>query len=86
MKLRSLALAPAIAGVGAGIAAIIISEQNFGSCPLATVGSPPCDHTFPGTTVWIGQTAREISIVALALLISSVAVAVYGRLARHHQR
>jgi len=85
MKPRSLALALAIAGLGAGIAAIVISEQNHGSCPLATVGSPPCDHTFPGTTIWIGQTAREISIVAFALLISSVAVALYGRLAKHHQ-
>ncbi len=84
MKLRTLVLALAIAGVGVGLAAIVISEQNFGSCPLATVGTPPCDHTFPGTTIWIGQTASEISIVALALLVSSVAVALYGSLVKHH--
>ncbi len=80
-------MALTIAGVGFGVAwIVIINGANFGSCPLATVGSPPCDHTFPGTTIWIGQTAGEIMIVAFALLTSGFAIALYGSLAKRHQR
>ena len=85
MNLRTLALVLAIAGAGLLVAAIVINQQNFGSCPAATVGTPPCDHTFSGTTIGIGQTASEVGIVAFALLVTTVAVASYGYLTNLHQ-
>lgn len=67
-------LALAIAGFGTVIAGLMIGSQNIGSCPM---NQPGCDHTFPDTDIWIGQTAMTFMLIGLAILAAALAVGVY---------
>jgi hypothetical protein len=79
MRLMPVAVALVILGIGLGIASITINSQNVGSCPVYPAN---CDHTFPGTNIWIGATAKEVGYASVVVLLSSLAVALYGRFAR----
>lgn len=69
----------AIAGFGIVIAGFLIGSQNIGSCPANQSG---CDHTFSGTDIRIGQTARIIMLIGLAILAAALAVGVYNRMTK----
>ncbi len=72
-------LALAIVGFGTVIAGFLIGSQNSGSCPA---NQPGCDHTFPGTDIWIEQTAKTVMLIGLAVLAAAVAVGVYVRVTK----
>ena len=60
-------------------ASISIAQQNRGSCPD---NYSPCDHTFPGTNVWIGATATEIKTLGFILLAGALGLGAYLALRR----
>lgn len=66
----------AMIGAATVIVGFAISLQGSGSCPT---NQPECDHTFPGTNIWIGATSMTVIVAGLSLLIAAAAVAVYAR-------
>jgi len=79
-----LALSLGIIGAGLILGAFILGSYNTGFCPEHP--SPPlfghslCDHamTIDGITFWISATAEGILAVGAGLLISGMAIGLYG--------
>lgn len=84
MRPKILALSLAVMGVGLVLGAFILGSYNTGFCPEHP--SPPlfgrslCDHamTIDGMTFWISATAEGILAAGAGVLVSSMAVALYG--------
>jgi hypothetical protein len=66
-----------IVGFATVVIGLVVGSQNIGSCPS---NQPDCDHTFPNTGIWIGQTSGAIIIGGLALLVVSLVLTLYRRM------
>jgi hypothetical protein len=83
-----LGLSLGIIGAGLILGAFILGSYNTGFCPEHP--SPPlfghslCDHTMAidGISFWISATAEEILAVGAVLLMSSMAIGLYGMMSR----
>lgn len=75
-------------GLGLVLGAFILGTYNTGFCPEHP--SPPlfgrslCDHamTIDGITFWISATAEGILVAGAVVLVSSMAVGLYGMKSR----
>jgi len=56
-------LALVAVGVGSFFLAAVFANEDFGSCPPLPSGAPPCDHTFPGTNIYIGPVVRALEVL-----------------------
>gem|GEM_PF-2736740 len=50
-------------GAGSFFLAVAFANEDFGSCPALPYGSPPCDHTFPGTSIYIGPVVNALEVL-----------------------
>ena len=67
VKIASLSLVAL--GVGSFLLAIVFLNEDFGSCPLVRSGTIGfCDHTFPGTTVYIGPVVTVLAVLGTLAL------------------
>jgi hypothetical protein len=79
-----LALSLGMIGVGLILGAFILGSYNTGFCPehpsQPFFGQSLCDHamTIDGITFWISATAEGILEIGAVLLVSSMAILLYG--------
>ena len=83
MRLRTVIIVLAIVGFGTIIAGLIIISQDIGSCPTL---APACNHTFPGTDIWITPTGEAVVSLGLLTLSGALVVGVAGYVRRYQAR
>lgn len=71
MLLNRLVLILAVAGFATVFVGWYVLSLDTGSCPANYLY---CSHTFSGTDIWIGSTARVISLVGFVILVGALAL------------
>jgi hypothetical protein len=86
MKFRRIGVALGVVGAVVVLAGIGIISMDVGSCPLEPVGTKgSCYHIFAGTNILITPTGEVIVLAGVFLVVSSLAVALYGRMRRSNR-